>query len=66
MKNAGASDEEINHFRQLFSEKRPAGRMGHVEEMAAVALFLASDDSSFMYGAEIQADGGMNQTRWSA
>ena len=38
--------------------------MGEPEEMAKVALFLASDDSSFLYGSEIQADGGMNQTRW--
>jgi NAD(P)-dependent dehydrogenase (short-subunit alcohol dehydrogenase family) len=42
-----------------------AGRMGRVEEMAAVAVFLASDESSFMYGSEIQADGGMNQTRFA-
>jgi NAD(P)-dependent dehydrogenase (short-subunit alcohol dehydrogenase family) len=42
-----------------------AGRMGLVEEMAPVAAFLASDESSFMYGSEIQADGGMNQTRWA-
>ncbi len=29
-----------------------------------VALFLASDDSSCLYGSEIQADGGLNQTSW--
>lgn len=64
-KKAGASDEDINEFRTMFADKLAAGRMGRVEDMASVALFLASDDSAFMYGAEIQADGGMNQTRWT-
>jgi NAD(P)-dependent dehydrogenase (short-subunit alcohol dehydrogenase family) len=39
----------------------PAGRMGRAEETAAVALFLASDDSSFMTGSEVFVDGGMAQ-----
>jgi NAD(P)-dependent dehydrogenase (short-subunit alcohol dehydrogenase family) len=39
----------------------PAGRMGRPEETAAVALFLASDDSSFMTGSEVFVDGGMAQ-----
>ena len=33
-------------------------RLGHPEEVAQVALFLASDDASFITGAEIPADGG--------
>jgi NAD(P)-dependent dehydrogenase (short-subunit alcohol dehydrogenase family) len=39
----------------------PIGRMGRPEETAAVALFLASDDSSFMTGSEVFVDGGMAQ-----
>lgn len=39
----------------------PAGRLGRPEETAAVALFLASDDSSFMTGSEVFVDGGMAQ-----
>lgn len=39
----------------------PLGRIGQPEEMAAVALFLASEDSSFMTGAEVFVDGGMAQ-----
>ena len=39
----------------------PAGRMGRPQETAAVALFLASDDSSFMTGSEVFVDGGMAQ-----
>lgn len=39
----------------------PIGRMGQPEETAAVALFLASDESSFMTGSEVFVDGGMAQ-----
>ncbi|MFC7557590.1 SDR family NAD(P)-dependent oxidoreductase [Pseudoroseomonas wenyumeiae] len=39
----------------------PLGRIGQPEETASVALFLASEDSSFMTGAEVFVDGGMAQ-----
>ncbi len=37
----------------------PCGRLGRPEEMAAVALFLASDEASYVHGAAIVADGGV-------
>ena len=39
----------------------PMGRMGTPEEVANVALFLASDDSSFVTGIELFVDGGRGQ-----
>jgi NAD(P)-dependent dehydrogenase (short-subunit alcohol dehydrogenase family) len=39
----------------------PLGRMGAPDETAAAALFLASDDSSFVNGSELFADGGQAQ-----
>jgi NAD(P)-dependent dehydrogenase (short-subunit alcohol dehydrogenase family) len=39
----------------------PLGRIGQPEEVAAAALFLASDDSSFMTGSEMFVDGGFAQ-----
>lgn len=39
----------------------PMGRVANSEEIAAVALFLASEDSSFMTGSEVFADGGAAQ-----
>ncbi|MFE0440129.1 SDR family oxidoreductase, partial [Streptomyces nigra] len=39
----------------------PAGRFAAPEEIATVALFLASDDSSFVTGVALAVDGGMAQ-----
>src|ERR1700730_15512863 len=39
----------------------PLGRVGESHESAAMALFLASDDSSFMTGSEVFVDGGLAQ-----
>jgi NAD(P)-dependent dehydrogenase (short-subunit alcohol dehydrogenase family) len=39
----------------------PMGRVGRPEELAAAALFLASDQSSFMTGSEMFVDGGAEQ-----
>lgn len=43
----------------LMTEKYPVGRLAAPEEIAKVAVFLASDDASFMTGSIVTADGGM-------
>ena len=45
-------------MRALFSTLQPVGRMAGSDEMATCALFLASDDASFVTGTELVADGG--------
>ena len=42
-----------------FNAMSPMGRMGRPEEIAAMAVFLASDESSYVTGAEMLVDGGM-------
>ncbi|MBI1243980.1 MAG: SDR family oxidoreductase [Alphaproteobacteria bacterium] len=44
--------------RKLFVSRQPMGRLGTAEEIADLALFLASDESSFITGAEFKIDGG--------
>lgn len=44
--------------RAAFESLIPRGQMGRPEEIASVALFLASDDSSYVNGMELRVDGG--------
>ena len=44
--------------RRAFIARQPMGRLGTVEEMAASAVFLASDEAAFMTGAVLVIDGG--------
>jgi NAD(P)-dependent dehydrogenase (short-subunit alcohol dehydrogenase family) len=46
--------------KRMFESLIPRGKMGRPEEIAAVALFLASDDSSFVNGVELSVDGGFS------
>jgi NAD(P)-dependent dehydrogenase (short-subunit alcohol dehydrogenase family) len=44
--------------REIMAPKHPIGRLGRVEEIAAAAVFLASDGSSFVTGSDFLVDGG--------
>jgi meso-butanediol dehydrogenase/(S,S)-butanediol dehydrogenase/diacetyl reductase len=44
---------------EIYDEQLPMGRMGQPNEMANVALFLASDEASYVNGATIVADSGV-------
>ncbi len=57
---ATAKQEEVfdEETKRQFESLIPRGKMGSPEEIATVALFLASDDSSYVNGMELVADGG--------
>jgi NAD(P)-dependent dehydrogenase (short-subunit alcohol dehydrogenase family) len=53
-----ASAEAIEAMRTMLSGVVPLGRMGTSEEIARAALFLASDEASFINGVDLYVDGG--------
>jgi NAD(P)-dependent dehydrogenase (short-subunit alcohol dehydrogenase family) len=57
----GVTQDEVEKVKQGFAAQVPLGRMGRPEEVASVAVFLASDDSSFVTGIDLSVDGGMAQ-----
>ena len=58
---AGFSDGQIEDFYAKFASETPLGRNGEASEIASVATFLASAESSFVAGVELQVDGGYAQ-----
>lgn len=51
----GKSQDEV---RQLFIDRQPMGRLGTAEEIAAIAVYLASDEAAFTTGQAFLVDGG--------
>ena len=57
----GLTREQIAGFGAMIG-RVPLGRMGHADEVAAAALYFASDASGFTTGAELVVDGGLITT----
>lgn len=55
-KATGKSEAEV---RQMFVGRQPMGRLGTAEEIASMAVYLASDESSFTTGQAMIVDGGV-------
>lgn len=57
----GMNDEQIKAFEAQAASTTPLGRSGTPDEIAKAVVFLASDDSSYITGAELFVDGGAAQ-----
>ncbi len=57
----GLPPEALEETAKSLQAQVPMKRFGRAEEIAKTVLFLASEDSSFLLGTEIVADGGMSQ-----
>ncbi|MCA1738965.1 MAG: SDR family oxidoreductase [Actinobacteria bacterium] len=58
--NFVAEQKDPEETRKAFDEMHPVGRIGTIEEVANVFVFLASDQSSFVTGANYSVDGGLS------
>jgi 2-keto-3-deoxy-L-fuconate dehydrogenase len=51
---------DVVQARADFVARQPMGRLGEAEEIAALAVYLASDESAYMTGAAVVIDGGLS------
>ncbi|MGB3794845.1 MAG: SDR family oxidoreductase [Alteraurantiacibacter sp.] len=58
-RNPGMTDEQVAGLKEMMIANIPMKRMGEAEEVAKAVLFLASDDASFISGANLFVDGGL-------
>ena len=57
--HAGAAAPDLNACLCYWQSNIPMGRVGKPDEIASAAVYLASDEASYITGANILADGGM-------
>ena len=55
---AESSGQSLDAVRQAFIDRQPMGRLGTAEEMAHIAVYLASDESVYTTGSAMLSDGG--------
>ena len=55
---SASSGQPLEAVRQAFVDRQPMGRLGKPEEIAAIAVYLASDESAFATGQTFIVDGG--------
>ena len=55
----GLSEEQLTGFAQQMTQRVPMKRFGKPEEIASLVAYLASDEASFITGAEYNVDGGI-------
>ncbi|HMO59736.1 MAG TPA: SDR family oxidoreductase [Roseiflexaceae bacterium] len=55
-----AAQREPERLRREFNSMHPIGRVGRIDEVVNVFVFLASDDASFVTGANYTVDGGLS------
>jgi len=53
--------QQAESAKAAFAERTPLARLGRPDELATAVLFLASDDSSYITGIDLQVDGGLAQ-----
>jgi len=57
---AASTGKSVEEARAAFVARQPMGRLGSAEEIAAAALYLASDESAFSTGTIVIVDGGFS------
>ena len=63
----GQADDASGRLTEAFAKQQPVPRAGLPDDIASMAVFLASDESTFVTGQDIVVDGGLITGRlWSA
>jgi NAD(P)-dependent dehydrogenase (short-subunit alcohol dehydrogenase family) len=61
--NTGLTSDQIEGVVQEITSTLPFKRFGETSEISKTVLFLASDDASYIHGAEIVVDGGLSNVK---